>query len=142
MDLDRTLPIGAYKTYVIAQPLATHFRHATCAEIECPGYLNGWVTVVPSDSPQAVYIRTGSKRHFVEQPAGAGLAEFRFAAGQRCFGAERHKVPVGRPPLYVVRDGDRRGNPTGRQMQHATPEDWRDDLGEHQLKIIDARQKG
>lgn len=89
-----------------AQPMATHFRLATCSEVMCPHYLMGWKTVVPSTSPQADYIRRDKSREFKEQRVEGGLSEFVFHAGQKCF--REHQVQNERPPLLFVqkRDGD------------------------------------
>jgi hypothetical protein len=41
-----------------------------------------------------------------------------------------------------VRDGDFRGNPTGRRRMHASGADWVEDFAEHQAKLADQQQKG
>lgn len=135
-------PVSAYKTYALRAPKETHYRPATCEDIRCPAWLNGWKTVVPSDSLQAQYIRAKAGRQYTEAPAGNGLAEFRFPAGQRCFGADKHVKPLEREPLYIVRAGDWRGNPTGEVRTHTRGADWVDDFGEHQLKIADLKNRG
>lgn len=140
--LDPAGPVQAYKTYAIKAPLSSHWRKATCAEFGCNAHRNGWRTIVPVNSVQAQYIRAKSGRRFLEVKQDGGLAEFRFPPGQMCFKAAEHQVPLERPPLFVVRDGDWRGNPTGRSMRHRSAEDWRDDFGEHQQNIADLRQRG
>jgi hypothetical protein len=67
----------------------------------------------------------------------AGLTVFRFEAHQRCF--EEHRT---RPEIYLVRDGDHRGNPTGRTRQHTRPADWVEDMTENQVRLVDLQQKG
>lgn len=135
-------PPQAFKTYALKAPISTHWRKASCAEIGCSAHLKGWTTIVAVESPQAQYIRAKSGRHFTEARRAGGMTEFRFPAGQACFAAGDHKVPLERTPLYVVRDGDYRGNPTGRSMRHRTAEAWRDDFGEHQERIADERRRG
>jgi hypothetical protein len=51
-------------------------------------------------------------------------------------------VPLERQPLLIVRDGDWRGNPTGRRRLHTKPEHWVEDFKEHQGKINDAIERG
>ena len=136
-------PVQAYKTYAIRQPLSTHFRRATCAEVDCRAYLGGWITRVPRGSDLAEYIASGAHgRRYIET---TGLdsegREFVFEAGQACFRASEHRIPLGRPPLYVVRGGDHRGNPTGERRIHHRAEDWAEDLGEH-LDMIKTKQEG
>lgn len=139
------MSVEAYKTYRIASPLATHWRDATCAEADCQHHLNGWQSTIDESTQlgqrQAHYIRRESRRGFTEERLPTGLTRFTFAAGQTCF-AGPHQVPVGRPELYLVRDGDWRGNPTGRQRTHSSPQDWIDDFGEHQDRLADQMKKG
>jgi hypothetical protein len=44
--------------------------------------------------------------------------------------------------MYLVRDGDWRGNPTGRKRQHSRAQDWVEDFGENQLRLVDQQKKG
>ncbi|MEU6781497.1 hypothetical protein ABZ912_20015 [Nonomuraea angiospora] len=139
------LPAGAYKTYQIVQPLATHFRPATCEEVACGAHAHGWRTLVDETAElgqrQAHYIRRQSGRRFVEQRTPEGLTAFTFEPGQRCFG--RHQQPLERDPLYFVRGGDWRGNPLGgRPYQHRRGDDWVEDFAEHQDRISRQIERG
>lgn len=138
--IDPNLPVHAYQTYSITQPADVLVR-AACERVGCAAWRNGWESVIDETTPlgrqQAAYIRGQSGRTFREQKTAAGLTAFRFESGQRCFA--EHKT---RPELYAVRDGDWRGNPTGRQRQHQRPIDWVEDFGEHQQRIADQQQKG
>lgn len=141
------LPAGHMKTYGIHSPQATHFRAATCAEVDCPQHLNGWSTAIDEATElgqeQAYYIRNGSGRRYTEdRNKMPGVTVFTFEAGQTCFGSARHQAPLGRPPLFVVRGGDWRGNPTGERRQHANAADWVDDFATHQDKLADQINKG
>ncbi|MGW1463840.1 hypothetical protein ACWCPT_05730 [Streptomyces sp. NPDC002308] len=131
---------GAYQTYLIDQPADTLVRTA-CEQAGCEAWARGWESAVDEATElgarQAAYIRAQSGRTFREQRTAAGLTVFRFDARQRCFAD--HKT---RPQLFAVRDGDWRGNPTGRVRQHQRPADWVEDFGEHQLRLIDQQQKG
>jgi len=139
------MPVEAYKTYRIVSPQATHFRTATCAEVDCAAYLNGWQSVIDESTPEgqerAYYIRRQSGRGFTEARNGA-LTVFTFEAGQPCFARSEHQVRLDRPELYLVADGDWRGNPTGRQRTHQNAADWVDDFGEHQLRLADQIERG
>ena len=86
---------------------------------------------------QAAYIRHKSGRTFREQRTEAGLTVFRFEAFQRCFAEHRTK-----PDRFLVRDGDWRGNPTGRGRLHVNGRDWIEDLVEHEGALADLRKKG
>jgi hypothetical protein len=133
------LPVGSYKTYQIRQPLNTHFRKATCAEVECPPHLKGWATRVPVISEQADYIMNKSGRKF-KRVVEDGMAVFTFYPGQSCFG--EHVISLQRPQLFLVKDGDWRGNPSGRSRQHTRAADWVDDFATHQADLADKLEKG
>lgn len=131
-----------YKTYQITAPKTTHFRKATCKEVECAGYVNGWKTIVPDRSPQASYIRGASGRKFTETKQPDQLVEFLFPPGQMCFRADDHRISLEREPFFVVRGGDYRGNPRGIEPVVRKVEDWVDDFATHQQGIADAIQRG
>lgn len=138
--IDPLHPVQAYQTYSITQPADVLVKTA-CERAGCGAWLSGWDTVLDETTQlgqqQATYIRTQSGRTFRELKTDAGLTVFRFEAHQRCF--REHQT---RPELYAVRDGDWRGNPTGRTRQHQRPADWVEDFGEHQQSIVDQQQKG
>lgn len=141
---DKHLPPALRTTYQLLAPLETHWRPATCAEVDCPAYLYGWLTVVDPASDlgqrQAHYIRTQSGRKFTEEPTPGGI-EFRFEPGQICF--RQHQAPLEREPLYVVRGGDHRGDPLGiGAREHTRPEYWVEDFAEHQQALADAHERG
>jgi len=144
--IDPQMPVSAYKTYQILQPRATHFLPASCEKVQCQPYLHGWRTTVDEGSTlgqqQAAYIRSSSGRRFEETRLAAGLTEFVFEAGQRCFAADQHIAPVGRPEVYVVRDGDWRGNPTGQSRRHVRPADWVEDFADHQDRLATRAAQG
>lgn len=123
------MPVQAYKTYEIAMPKATHWRKATCDEVDCAHYRQGWVTRVDESidlgRSQAHYIRTQSRRGFTEERDAAGLTVFTFEAGQRCF--REHETPLARPQLHAVRGGDWRGMVGDRHI-YDRPDQWREDL--------------
>lgn len=141
--LQPDLPVTAYKTYSAVTPLETHFRPATCREVECEQQQNGWRTCVDTSTDlgarQANYIRLHSGRAFTVIES-APLVTFVFPAGQECF--RTHRVRQDKPEIYVARDGDWRGNPTGRRRIHANGADWLDDFATHQDQITTLIQRG
>lgn len=132
--------VQAYQTYSISR-LSDVLVRAACQQVGCAAWLSGWESTVDEGTPlgrqQAAYIRTQAGRTFRELRSAGGLTVFRFDSGQRCFA--EHKT---NPEAYAVRDGDWRGNPTGRVRQHQRPADWVEDFGEHQNRIADQQQKG
>lgn len=136
--IDPAGPAQAYKTYAIASPISTHYRPGSCDEAGCLAHRHGWQTAVDEATDlgqqQAHYIRKVAGRRFTERRTEVGLTAFTFEAGQECF--TRHHVPLERPEFYVVRGGDWRGDPAGRQPQlHSGPDAWVNDFGEHQDRI-------
>lgn len=145
-DLNRVAPLmpaQAYKTYAVVSPLSTHWRPATCAEVDCPHYLNGWRTRIETLTPDLLRAARNSGRHYTVQQIAQGESYLVFRAGQPCFAAAAHRKQLDRPPLFLVRDGDHRGNPRGtRARQHLNPATWVEDFSEHQQKLADEIAKG
>lgn len=139
------MPVQAYKTFRIAQPAATHWRPATCREVDCAQWERGWVTRIDTASDlgarQANYIRMHSGRAFTAAPIapGASIVEFTFPAGQKCF--RQHHVPLERPAFYIVRGGDWRGS-TGVIRRHHNGDDWVDDFATHQDRLATRLERG
>lgn len=144
--LNRVEPLmdaGAYKTYAVVAPVSTHFRRGTCAETNCPHYLNGWRTRIENLTPDLLHTATHSGRRYTVQQVAEGESYLVFPAGQPCFAAAEHRVRLDRPPLYIVRDGDHRGNPRRtRARQHLNPANWVEDFAEHQQALADEIKKG
>lgn len=133
----------SYKTYSIIAPLATHFRPATCEEVDCPDFLHGWRNRIEGLSPQDVDAMRKSRRKYKELHVAEGETWFVFEAGQPCFRTTQHRAPIGRPELFIVRDGDARGNPRGTKARlHQRAADWQEDFAEHQQGLADAIQEG
>lgn len=144
--IEPKLPPQHMKTYQIARPVTEQFwRSATCEEVQCPQFLGGWMTVIEKmidPDGQLEYTVRHSGRPFKEcrEP---GKITFVFEPGTPCFKASIHKVPIEREPLYVVKDGDWRGNPRRtRPKQHTQPEHWVEDFANHQQHIADKIQEG
>lgn len=142
--IDPKGPVEAYTTYQVVSPKSTHYRRATCEEVECEQWLKGWVTRVPIGSALAQYVASKAHgRKFTETTKiGESEREFIFPPGQECFRSAKHQIPVGRDPLYVVRHGDWRGNPSGERRQHVRAADWVEDFALHQQGLADRLTKG
>lgn len=148
--IESPLPSRVFRTYALQQPLATHWRVATCAEVDCPRYLGGWKTPLDLSTQDgqnaAAWIRQ-SGLHFTEEVTGPFAILFTFGPGQLCPRSTpghpmRHRAPLERLPRMLVHDGDHRGNPTGWSRLHNKPEDWRDDFGEHLNNLHEQQQRG
>lgn len=145
MRFPPNLPASAVKTYAISSPLATHFRPGSCAEANCAAHRLGWTTSVDEATElgrrQAHYIRSESGRKFTPTRTEAGLTVFTFEAGQKCF--QQHQIPLDRPEVYTVRDGDWRGNPRGTETRvHPRAETWVEEFAENQDRLATAMERG
>jgi hypothetical protein len=136
------LPPSSYKTYQIAAPISTHWRPASCAEVECPNYLHGWKVRADVLDEKMIHTATHSGRKFVWQRLSELENWLVYEAGQPCFQAAVHRVRVDRPELYIVREGDRRGNPRSTGPVQLSSVNWVDDFSEHQASIAGAVERG
>jgi hypothetical protein len=153
------LPAHCTKTYEMRMPRETHTRPATCVEVGCANRAGGWVTVADERTDAgrqvAAWVRRLGRpvgaalspvvaarvRRYVEERAADGTTHFTFPAGQECF--TPHRVSLERPALYVVKDGDIRGNPRGTpERRHVRGADWVEDSALHQQAIAAEHQKG
>jgi hypothetical protein len=149
MRVQPEMGVAAYKTYQVAVPLTGWVRRrATCEEVACPAYHNGWATTVDETTDlgqwQGGYIRREAGRAFTEEKTPDGLTVFTFGPGQSCFSTADHVKAERRddtPELFIVRDGDWRGNPTGNGRRHVNGADWVEDFGEH-LQCIEQQIEG
>lgn len=140
-------PASAYTTFSVAMPHGPEFeRAATCEEIDCDAWRNGWMTRVPAASLDLVEAVMKSGRPFTEVTGlGSSEREFLFAPGTPCFRASTHRIAVrpDLPQLFVVRDGDWRGNPRHTEARiHKRPEDWVENFQETTAAVVDRIERG
>lgn len=134
----------AYKTYTIRP----RYRKATCAEIECPHWRDGWtfsVEMLEAD-PQLNYIARHSNKRFTER-THEGKKYLVFSPGQACFAAGSHRISIDEQPRLWVGRGDwRTWDPRtvlprdAREFSRA--DDWVDDFANHQDKLNTAYERG
>ena len=133
-------PVQVYQTFSV-RTRSDRAVKTVCEKVGCPAWRQGWESVIDERTDlgkqQAAYIRTQSGRTFREQKTAAGLTVFRFESGQRCFA--EHQT---RPELYLVRDGDYRGNPTGRRRVHTRAADWVEHMQEEFGRFDEDRHRG
>ena len=150
------LPVQAMKTYAVDSPVSTHWRLATCEELDCPNFLNGWAVAITPDQLGQDFdhdIKESGKK-FERMPVDEAEARFPgmsfsgslfvyvFAAGQPCFyqGTQRHQMQVDRPEIFSVRGGDHRGATSERRVMRA--QDWKESFIEHQERLKRAQERG
>jgi hypothetical protein len=129
----------------MSMPTESHWRKATCEEVDCEAFRFGWVTTVDLATElgqrQHHYI-TGDRTRSCTRSQAATLVSFTYPPGMRCFDSDSHRLPVERPSIFTVRDGDWRGNPTGDARVHANAEDWVDDFANRADRLATEIQKG
>ena len=142
---DPKMPPSAVKSYRVFAPVGTHWKTITCDAAGCEFQADGWCTTVDEATPlgqsQAGHIRHAAGRRYIEAKDPAGLTVFTFPPGQQCF--SEHKAFLDRPGIYVVADGDWRGNPRGTPPRvHSGPVDWVDDFATHQDQLATRLAQG
>lgn len=126
-----SLPAGMMQTHQILAPTETHWRKATCAEVACPHYLNGWMLHTNGLDADDIAAAKTSGRRFRAESGDTGEVLV-FEPGQPCFRASTHQVRLERPELFIARDGDWRGNPRGTDPTRFSGADaWTDSLHTH-----------
>lgn len=141
--IDPAMPPEAYKTWSMVSPIETHMRQATCEEVGCDHYTQGWRVHLEALTPGLQHAARTSGRKYTEQHVSPGQTYLVFEPGQPCFKATTHRAPIGRPPLFLVRDGDHRGNPRRTPTRrYDRPDQWVDDFATHQTKLADEIRKG
>lgn len=131
------------KTYQILAPASSHFRPATCAEVHCSDWENGWKIRLEGLPPQLEYTARNAGKKFKELHISETENWLVYEAGQSCFKVSTHRTRLDRQEIYLVKDGDWRGNPRGTQArQHSSAADWVDDFATHQQHLADRLGQG
>lgn len=94
-------------SYRIAAPPETHWRPATCREVGCENWREGWTSLVDVSGPTgrelADLVRWRYRGiPFTETRDGDTSIRFGFPPGAPCFEAARHYVRLDRDFLYLV----------------------------------------
>jgi hypothetical protein len=143
--INRIAPQGGvadYKTYQIVSPLSTHWEPANCVQVNCPDYHHGWRVRIEGLPPEMIHAARTSGRKYSELEISANDHWLVFESGQPCFRAAEHRRLLDKQEIFIVRDGDFRGNPTGNVRRHTRPADWQEDFAEHQDKLAQQIKQG
>jgi hypothetical protein len=137
------LPTGAYKTFKVSSPLATHYRRATCEEVNCEAYTNGWTINKADVTDQLMHVIKDSGRHYTEKTLELGGDIYLvFPPGQMCFAAMQHVVPLNRPEFYFAGRGDFRSFSVRRAHKYDRADQWQHDFAEVQDRNATLIQRG
>lgn len=122
-----------YRTFRISSPIKTHFRKATCAEVNCEAYINGWSLPKANLDPQMLYLATHSGKSYKEYDLN-GTIYLVYSAGQTCFNAAKHVISLQRPEFYFAGRGDYRSFSPRRSHKYERSDQWLDDFATHQAR--------
>lgn len=141
------MPVAAYQTFSVHMPTETHWRDATCEEVGCERWAKGWKTsfvpgTVEGDKIR-YFIKSSPIRRKYTVVRLADRTEVIFEAGQECFrqdaAATRHRRPVPRPQIHVVRGGDWRN---GWDRRVVSSSEWVDRFATNQDRLKTAIERG
>lgn len=93
-----------YRTFGASSPLKTHYRPATCQEVNCQAYANGWSFDVAVLSKAAYYKVTHAGKHYRKVTLSPTQQYLVFSPEQPCF--DSHVVPLDRPEILYTGRGD------------------------------------
>jgi hypothetical protein len=136
---DSGAPPHWYQTYTVSAPISTHWVKATCEEIGCFRFLNGWKAIIDTSTElgrrQFHFLTHSPRRKATVTKTGPTLFEFSFEKGQPCFQTDEHKRKLDRPEHYLLRGGNQRGFERNSTQNFTRADDWMDHFATHQDKI-------
>lgn len=120
--------------YQLKQRPAPRSRLATCDEVECWAYANGFEIHVDEATElgqrQAHYLRTDTSRTRPAEVRVGAVTVFRYPPGQRCTESRSPAHWVAVDQFFIARG---RGT---------TPELWVEQFGENQQRIAEIQARG
>lgn len=142
--VNRPRPVGpthAYQTYSVRSPIETHFVKATCPEVDCKEYREGWTIRVQHLDERLWAAIKASKRRYRRMDLTADEGYLIFEPGQMCFEVHNHRRRLERPEFFYVGRGDYRSFTT-RNATQLEPEHWTEHLYGHLDLIKQLNQRG
>lgn len=122
---DKLMGPNNYKTFALRN--AVKWVPKPCAEVQCDGYLNGWVMQKERLTDDLYHVVTHSGRSFKEIHTAPGQTLLVFEAGQTCFKSieDSHLMPVvNGPEIYLAGRGDHRTFNPRAARRHTRAEFW------------------
>lgn len=151
------MPTQNYTTFAIKSPISTHYRRATCAEVNCADYLNGWYLKIEGTPEDLLYLATHSGRRYttgevvIEKEVEIDGAitvvpdmfkALIFEAGQGCFAEATHVKSLERQEFYFSGRGDYRSFSIRKAHLYDRPDQFVDDFDHHLTRIRRALEQG
>jgi len=92
--------------WALKAPIGSHFRPATCEEVNCDDYTHGWDTLIPPTLPGqqlvAMIREVYQPGQYTVTQDELGGTVYRFAAGTPCLRRVRHRIRSERDYLYLA----------------------------------------
>lgn len=136
------VPTQNYQTFAVRSPLQTHFRSATCAEVGCADYENGWSLRLEGLPPELVHAAKTSGRKYREARIAEGETYLLFDAGQPCFRESTHVKSLDRPEFFFIGRGDHRSFSTRKALKVDSPDEFVDRFASHLDRLKAIRERG
>jgi hypothetical protein len=120
--------------YQATYPLESHWRQATCKEVDCHNYVMGWVTRVVIGSDMDSYIKEVSKTRKYNMVREGGFNAYYFEAGQQCFSGEarQHRIKLERG-AWLTKNAPSR-SPLFLEQNAMDVDQWIDEFNEDSYK--------
>lgn len=140
----RSLGPEYMQTFAIRAPKGA-YRRGTCADVSCRAAERGWTMKIDLNTDlgqrQARYIKHRSGRRYEIVDQRDGLVTLKFPGGQECF--QEHRVRTDMPEQFLVKGGDKRGNPRGQLTRvHKKPEFWVEEFQENSVRLNQLKERG
>ena len=120
-----------YKTFAVRNTIK--WVQAPCSEVQCDGYVNGWVMQRERLADDLYYAVTHSGRSYKESHVAPGMTLLVFEPGQTCFKSieDSHLMPVvNSAELFFAGRGDFRTFNPRNARRHTKPEFWVEEFQE------------
>lgn len=134
------MPTHNYQTFQVASPLETHYRQASCAEVDCDQYLNGWRLRIDGLPPDLLHIAKNSGRQYTMERISETETWLVYPAGQTCFKAP-HRTSLERPEFYRIGRGDYRSYSV-HSARSVSTEEWLDRFRTNQDNLLEILKRG
>ena len=135
-------PARLFKGYEIRAPMSRMFRErATCAQIDCPEWRNGWMVkleLLDARMWEEIRAKAYGWKTVDMSPTERYVA---FEAGQPCFASSTHTRLV-RDPLFVEHRGARWGGRRPDDGYRHSADTWVDSFANHQDKLVAEAARG
>lgn len=148
MNRSGALKLDTHRTFSAVMPAATHFEPATCEQVQCQRWAEGFAVLIDTSTQEGrdrydwIKAHPGGRSWYRSQEGD--VARLDYPPGNQCY--EQHRRMLDKPALLLVR----RGAHTQRgvvdrlpvERQHVSGANFMEDLREHTTTVLDIQRKG